>query len=311
MTMTHFKAYKIKPNKKADNTIQSELLTDDYKESEMIVLGYPDDLGIEKNGGRTGAKEGPDQIRKHLYKMTPQNSKDFRRVYDLGNLDFSEDSSLEERHQYGATKITNILKDGKRVLSLGGGHDYGFADGLGFGEHLNKDEDVCIFNFDAHFDLRDLSKGITSGTPFYRLLEKYQERLNLFEIGIQKHCNSNKLFDLASKHKNIYTFTYDTIFPKNEFCENSFNETRYCWPETQTPCYVSVDIDAFSSSLAPGCSQSWPSGLNIKSFFYMLDLILFYFDVRILGIYEVSPPLDHNEQTSRLASMIAYRWLQV
>jgi formiminoglutamase len=308
--MSNFNPYSFKPNKKADSTIQSELLTESIDEAETIILGYPDDLGIERNGGKVGAKEGPDRIRQHLYKMTPQDNNDFRKIYDLGNLNFSEDSELKDRHQIGANEVTKLLKQGKRVLSLGGGHDYGYADGLGFGEHLNEDQKVCIFNFDAHFDLRNLDKGITSGTPFYRLLEKYKERLELIEIGIQKHCNSRELFDLANTYENIHTFTYDTIFPGNEFCEISFDGTRHCWLETQTPCYVSVDIDAFSSSLAPGCSQSWPSGLDVKSFFHMLDLILFHFDVRVLGIYEVSPPLDHNEQTSRLASMIAYRWLQ-
>lgn len=310
MTINKFEPYLFKPNKKADTTIQSALLSESLEEAETVILGYPDDLGIERNGGTVGAKEGPDAIRKHLYKMTPQHPTEFRKIYDLGNLNFAEKTPLEERHQQGASAVHELLKSGKKVLSIGGGHDYGFADGLGFGEYLSDGEKVCIFNFDAHFDLRDLSKGITSGTPFFRLLEKYQERLELFEIGIQKHCNSLELFELANKQENIHTFTYDNLFPENEFCKNTFNKTRYSWPESQTPCYVSIDIDGFSSSLAPGCSQSWPTGLDIKSFFNMLDIILFHFDVRILGIYEVSPPLDHNEQTSRLASTIAYRWLQ-
>ena len=310
MTMDHFKPYSIKPNKKADHTIQSELLTNNYEQAEMVILGYPDDLGIERNGGTQGAKEGPNQVRKHLYKMTPQDKKDFKKLYDFGNLDFSTDTPLEERHQNGARAVQKILGEEKKILSLGGGHDYGFADGLGFGESLKESEKIHIFNFDAHFDLRNLSKGITSGTPFFRLLERYGERLELFEIGIQKHCNSKSLFDFADEHKNIHTFTYDNLFPNNTFCKKTFDATKYCWPETQTPCFVSIDIDGFSSSLAPGCSQSWPSGFDIGSFFYMLNIIFFHFDVKGLGIYEVSPPLDHNEQTSRLASMIAYRWLQ-
>ena len=309
MTNSFFTPYDIKPNKKADSTVQSELLTDEYEQAELIILGYPDDLGIENNGGKIGAGLGPDQIRKHLYKMTPQNLKECRTVYDYGNLKISEDLTLEKRHQNGADTVTKILNENKKILSLGGGHDYGFADGLGFGETLSENENVCIFNFDAHFDLRDLSKGITSGTPFYRLLEKYGDRLKLFEMGVQKHCNSKSLFDLANKHENIHTFTYDHLFPDNEFSKDAFDSTRFGWPETQTPCFISIDIDGFSSSIAPGCSQAWPTGFNLSSFFYMLDILLFHFDVKILGIYEVSPPLDHNEQTSRLASMIAYRWL--
>jgi len=310
MSDFNFKNYDFKPNKKADTTIQSSLLTDVYEEAELVVLGYPDDFGIEKNGGLIGASKGPDQIRKHFYKMTPQHLSEYRKLYDLGNLNFEENTPLEKRHEDGAKAVTKLIKDNKKVLSLGGGHDYGFADGLGFGESLSADERVCIFNFDAHFDLRDLEKGITSGTPFYRLLKHYEERLDLFEMGMQTHCNSKKLFDFANKHENIHTITYDKLFPNHSFSHEAFDKSRHLWPETDTACYISIDIDGFSSSLAPGCSQAWPTGFNIQSFFYMLDILLFHFDVKIIGIYEVSPPLDHNEQTSRLASLIAHRWLK-
>ncbi len=308
--MNTFETYYSLESKKTDTTVKSSLLCSNSNEAEIVVLGYPDDLGIHKNGGRVGAKEGPDRIRKHLYAMTPQNPSDFNTLYDGGNLICTEDLSLEDRHLIAAKEVTRNLNANKKILSLGGGHDYGYADGLGFGESTYGTQNVTVFNFDAHLDLRDLEKGVTSGTPFYRLLKEYGNKLDLFQIGIQEHCNSKKLFDLAHQSENIHVLEHSDLYPKGYFSEKSFTKTKLVWPETRTPCYVSVDIDGFSSSIAPGCSQSWASGFDLSSFMFMFEMILYHFDVRILGIYEVSPPLDNNEQTSRLAAQIAYRWLK-
>ncbi|HLR26945.1 MAG TPA: hypothetical protein VK112_13855, partial [Fodinibius sp.] len=37
----------------------------------VVLLGFPSDEGVKRNGGREGAAEAPDEIRKELYKMTP------------------------------------------------------------------------------------------------------------------------------------------------------------------------------------------------------------------------------------------------
>lgn len=37
----------------------------------VVVMGYPDDEGIQNNKGRAGAKDAPKCIRENFYKMTP------------------------------------------------------------------------------------------------------------------------------------------------------------------------------------------------------------------------------------------------
>lgn len=291
-------------SKKTDTTVSSLITKED---GDFYIGGYPDDEGISLNGGKVGAKEAPNSIRSILYKMTVKDS--LKSLTDLGNLSFNG-SSLEERHDFIAGKITNILKDKKKYIGLGGGHDYGYADGLGFLKAVSSKEQKnkpLIINFDAHFDLRNLDKGITSGTPFYRLCESEFE-FDLFEIGIQEHCNDQSLFEYA-KTKNINTLNLEDLYSYKGFNFSYFVESFNKNTVAGTPCYISVDIDGFSSAFAPGCSQSWPSGFDYKSFEMMFNYLLDRFDVRILGLYEVSPPLDLNHMTSRLASLIAYRYL--
>ncbi|RYZ82204.1 MAG: formimidoylglutamase, partial [Proteobacteria bacterium] len=81
------------------------------------------------------------------------------------------------------------------------------------------------------------------------------------------------------------------------------------WLLKPRPTFISVDIDAFSSAVAPGCSQSWANGFMPDQFFPLFDLLLKRCDVRALGIYEVSPPLDQDDRTSKLAALIAHRMI--
>ena len=157
------------------------------------LLGYPDDEGISLNGGRPGAHLGPDSIRQFLFRMTPppQKSRDLP-LFDLGNLNI-KDLSLEERHLSAQSIAEESLKSGARWMSFGGGHDYGFPDTSAFVEFCLKsmpEQRPLVINIDAHLDVRPLNKGLTSGTPFYRLLEKHHSKIDFIEIGPQNHCNS-------------------------------------------------------------------------------------------------------------------------
>ncbi|MCC6137214.1 MAG: formimidoylglutamase [Bdellovibrionaceae bacterium] len=273
----------------------------------FVIAGFPDDEGIRINGGRPGAEKAPDTIRKYLYKMTaPAWRKTAATVLDVGNL--SLDTDLALRHQEARQKASAALTAGHRWIGLGGGHDYGFSDGAGFLDVYSKNKyKPLIINFDAHLDVRDTSQGLSSGTPFYRLLMDYPENsFEFIEIGIQSQCNSTGHYEWALK-KNAKIITLDDILPSHltltvlERIAESLVHPR--------PTFLSVDIDAFSSAFAPGCSQSWSTGLEPNAFFVLLDVLLKRLDVRSLGIYEVSPPLDTDDRTAKLAAQIAHRFI--
>jgi len=302
-----FKPYKFLENKKSDLTLQS--LVSRVKNADVKFFGYPDDEGIFLNGGKLGAAKGPGEIRKALYKMTPTYQMESLILQDEGDLNF-KDSTIEERHAFSSNSILENLE--QRVVSFGGGHDYGYVDGAAFIKKFKESETKpLIFNFDAHFDLRNLDKGLSSGTPFFRLIEDFKDSFHLFEIGIQKHCNGKSLFEYAKSKGNITTLHYDELYPNQSFDFDYFKSAVQNFTTPKQDCFISVDIDGFSSAFAPGCSQSWPTGFDMKSFFQMFDYLFERFNVHVMGIYEVSPPLDHEELTSRLAALITYRFLEL
>ncbi len=260
-----------------------------------VLLGYPDDEGIRINYGRPGSREAPDSIRSALYKLTPGRH-DFPNVYDLGNLII--DSAHRERHEIALEVIKGLHKAGHRTISLGGGHDYAYPDIAGFLESTKKRP--LIINFDAHLDVRPDTEGPNSGSAFYRLLEKYKN-FDLVEVGIQPFCNSRnhrayaekkkvKIFDMADVHGRLLK----TLSPL---------------AKAKRPAFLSIDIDAFSSAVAPGASASYGPGFEPNEFLSAMRELIRKLDVRGIGIYEVSPPLDFQNKTSQLAAILAHTYL--
>ncbi len=287
------------------------------------VFGYPDDEGIRINGGRPGAAQAPDRIRKYLYRMTPNpltqvNTHIPARLPDLnlldhGNLDVSS-MSLALRHDTAAAAVEAALDRGSRVLTFGGGHDYGFADSAGFIRFCQKNDikngqkqRPLILNFDAHLDVRPVDRGLSSGTSFFRMLESFPET-DFAEIGVQGQCNASAHLEWALARNVRIVWHEEQMLSGLSLVELTTRRLEE-WLERPRPAFLSIDIDAFSSAYAMGCSQSWATGLEPNSFFPLLHLLLKRLDVRVVSLYEVSPPLDQDDRTAKLAAQIAHRSL--
>ena len=129
---------------------------------------------------------------------------------------------------------------------------------------------------------------------------------HFFQIGIQNFCNSKKHFNYCLE-KGVKVITQDEISMSNKgLCD-------YLWPQLEhlqgSPLFISIDIDGFSSSFAPGCSQSWPTGITPHEFLTLFTRLNKNFKTKLLGIYEVAPNLDNNDITSKLAAQIMYSFV--
>ena len=270
------------------------------------LIGYPDDDGIRLSGGRPGASEAPKLIRQFLYKMTPSVlSTKKMSLFDFGDL--QNNSSLESRHQDALTITTFLHQKKMRLISLGGGHDYGYSDVAGFlKNYISADVKPVVINFDAHLDVRPTNNGFNSGTPFYRVLNEFKGQFEFIEIGLQPQCNSKAHWAWAEEH-GAYLFDLKTV-EKNGL-ENLFTFDVFKKVNSKTPVFVSFDIDALSANEAGGCSQAWVTGLKTAECLRFLTALYKMADVRGLGIYEVSPPLDRDFQTSKTAALLIHHFL--
>jgi formiminoglutamase len=274
--------------------------------SELIIWGYPDHEGIQLNGGREGAALAPAAIRKVFYKMTPHVlQKNNPRILDGGDVTTS--IALKDRHDQGASRSQILTSQNLCWASLGGGHDYGYADGAGFlRAQIAKRLRPIILNFDAHLDVRPADKNLNSGTPFRRLLTEFAGQFDFVEVGLQPQCNSRQHWAWALSQGAQLISLAETEEQGLLPCLQ-----KALGPTLGRPLWVSLDIDAITSNEAPGCSQSWTKGLKTDDLWTGFQWMMENFDWRSFSIYEVSPPLDSDLRTVKLAALFLHRFLSL
>lgn len=266
------------------------------KPEATLILGFCSDEGIRRNEGRVGAKAGPDQLRQQLAKLACHSKKQF---IDLGNI-LCEEEDLELAQQQFANLISHCHQLGYKTLALGGGHEIAWGHFSGLSSHYPQ---LGIINFDAHFDLRPLKAGqyATSGTPFQQIAQFCQENKRSFNyccLGIQAVANTQSLFNRAKELEVCYLST------------EQINEKSFDWQKTfiddfilnQQAIYLSFCLDVFAESYAPGVSAPQTMGLTPWQVLPLLKYILQTGKVVSLDIAELSPPLDLDHKTARLAA---------
>ncbi|MEZ0391004.1 MAG: formimidoylglutamase [Pseudobdellovibrionaceae bacterium] len=272
--------------------------------ADFFLWGYPDHEGIQLNGGRVGAAEAPQAIRRVFYKMTP-HVQNFQRPRILDGGDLSLELSLPDRHIQGAHRAQAATDSQIPWASLGGGHDYGYADGAGFlRSQLAQKKRPLVLNLDAHLDVRPAVQNFNSGTPFYRLLTEFEGEFDFYEIGLQPHCNSKAHWDWAiskgAKLIPLQDIESEGLLPLFQ---------RVLQKHQGQPLWLSLDMDALTSTEAPGCSQSWTTGLRSQNVMDSMSWMISFFEWKAFSIYEVSPPLDSDLRTAKLAAQFLHHYL--
>lgn len=272
-----------------------ELITDNKK---TIFLGFASDAGIIRNSGRPGAKEGPDQIKMQLAKLPCPSNEGY---IDLGSV-FCEADRLETAQNQFGQLIQRCHQQGHRTIALGGGHEIAWAHYQGLEPYYSK---LGIINFDAHFDLRPFSKGQpgTSGTPFSQIAafcEEQQRSFNYCCMGIQKFGNTASLFERANDLKVNYLLA-EEMHAKSQAWQLAFLDNFML---NQDHIYLSICLDVFAECFAPGVSAPQMMGLTPWQTLPLLKYILQSGKVVGLDIAELSPPLDQEQKTAKLAALI-------
>lgn len=263
--------------------------------NQIAFLGFCSDEGIRRNEGRLGAKLGPLKLREQLAKLAYHGQKKF---VDVGNILCQTD--LEASQDEFATLISYCQEQGYKTVAFGGGHEIAFGHFKGLNPHFSK---LGIINFDAHFDLRPLPANElgSSGTPFLQIAELTKQRpFSYCCLGIQEIANTRSLFQIADDLDVNYLYA-------KEIQQNSLSsqfEFLDKFIEKHDHLYLSFCMDVFADYLAPGVSAPQALGLNFQNVMPLLKYILQTGKVISLDIAELSPPLDIEYKTTRLAASL-------
>ena len=276
----------------------NDLQIKEGQDSKIALLGYAVDAGVISNGGRNGAKDGPDSIRKMLGPLANHiNEKTL--VYDYGNIVVEDDNS-DAAQLLMCDTICSFLQENHLPVILGGGHDAAFPHFLGIQKYLETTgQTVGIINFDAHFDLRSLIDGKGhSGSPFLQIANQFSNSFNYLVLGIQKASNPKTLFETASSLNCNFIEIEQFNIAHWDLVKNSITN----FIASVDKVYVSIDLDGFSLAYAPGVSAPSPIGFTPEIVWKSLDVIIQSNKLLCFDIVELNPTFDQDNATARLGA---------
>jgi formiminoglutamase len=269
----------------------------------VVLIGFPVDEGVRRNGGRPGAAEGPAAIRQALFKLTP-DAEQFdaftdliRRTVDLGDLESTGD--LEADQVALGEAIAPHLDRGAAAVVLGGGHETAYGHFLGY---ANRNRKINVLNWDAHPDVRPLKDGKGhSGSPFRQMLEHPSKTCAGYTVaGLNPPAVAKAHLDYLAERNGIAHFNTAVSF-------HAIDQI-YAWCENAT--MVSFDLDAVDQTVAPGVSAPAVGGLSVHVWLYAAHAAGRCGTVGSIDVVELCPPLDLDGRTARLAARTVWEFLR-
>ncbi len=268
---------------------------------DVVLLGFACDAGVVRNGGRPGAAQGPQALRRSLANLAwhvPQA------VRDAGDV-ACEDDALEAAQDAYTDMAARLLAAGQRVIGLGGGHEIAWASWRVLAGQLPPQQRIGIVNVDAHFDLREAPQG-NSGTPFRQIAAACKATGRSFDylvLGISELANTAALFTAARQLGVRWCCDSDTT-PHKE-AEVLAMLAGFCAGVDQI--YFTICLDVLPAQTAPGVSA--PAALGVEPVLVerIARAVLATGKLAIADVAELSPPHDPDGRTARVAARLVAR----
>lgn len=265
-----------------------------------MLIGFPSDSGVTRNGGRPGAAQGPTALREALYRMTPDARCLARftalldRTLDSGDVPVSGD--LEQDQVRLAEAVGAALASGAVPIVLGGGHETAYGHALGY---LTTGRRVSLLNWDAHADVRTLVDGRGhSGSPFRQALE------HASGLAVSYTAAGLLPWRVASDHA-AYVEAHGAVVWGSDLDAGRID---HLVDALDAPTYVSFDLDAVDG--VAGVSAPGVGGMAAGLWLHAAEACARSRHVTSLDVVELSPPHDADGRAATLAALTVWHMLR-
>lgn len=282
-------------------------------ESENFIFKSPCDLGVIRNGGKRGAKHGPQAIMAPFLSMVaPQSKKDCANLAPTVYSEMPTSSRPEDFDKVQANELNSFHKlfgessaSLKKLCHIGGGHDHVYPLGAALQQSHGP---LVIINIDAHLDTRPDTIH-HSGTPFRQLLNEGGKDLTLLQLGIHNFANGKPNYENLPQMEvipwSLKTSPHDI--------KATLKEKLKVHADKEATLVLSVDCDGLDASYMPAVSAPNHSGLSQEQFLAILEACSEYWSQssrpQVLGLYEFNPIYDNLAQAAaRFMAQVMYRF---
>jgi formiminoglutamase len=259
-----------------------------YNGAHMAIIGVKESRG---NNTDQPSLEGPDEVRKKLYKLKKGHGS--YRIVDLGNLNPGID--LHETNVRISEVCRMLLESNVLPIIIGGTHDLDYGQYCGY---ETMDKLVNFLNIDAFLDLDDKNES----APNQKHINKILLHEPNFLFSYTHLAYQSYLIDPANVA--VLEKLYFEAFRIGQM-RTSMQEME---PVIRNADMLSFDITAIRSSDAPGNIHAQPFGLTGEEACQICWYAGQNEKLSSIGFYEYYPELDdtHKKTAAVLATMVWY-----
>ncbi len=275
-------------------------LRDQDETSDIALVGIPWDW---KTAGDPGSRHAPRQIIQTMLSLpvySPKLGAIPRKPRLYGNINVWPGDW--ERTQSVIKEASKKLFDRHPfVLFIGGDHS---VSGPILEALAEEKGGIGLLMLDAHYDLRSVEKGVTSGSWLWEVATKPWVNISATIIGIGEYSNPPYLHDRAER----LGFKVISALEVHENISQALEAIDWLADQSQDAYYITLDMDHISEAFAPGVNSPSTFGLEPWQTALILDYAVKKLHPIGADIVEVVPVKDIAGRTVRLAAQFAMRF---
>ena len=276
-------------------------------DADVAVMGAPFDAGTQF---RAGARFGPRSVREAstLFSFGHAGAYDHEddctylpesvRIVDIGDADIVHTDTARS-HANICTGVKAMLAAGALPIVIGGDHSVNIP----IIEAFEGQGDIHILQIDAHLDFVDERHGVRvgHGSPMRRAAEKPWVT-GLTQVGIRNVSSTAREGYEAARAmgSDILSVRQARGLGMQAVIDRIPAGARV---------YVTLDIDGFCPSIAPGTGTPSPGGFLYYEVLEMLLAVAKRHEIVGMDLVEVAPDYDQTQSTSILAAQILLNFL--
>jgi agmatinase len=280
----------------------------DKIDADVAVMGAPFDFGTQ---WRSGARFGPRGIREAstLFAFGHGGAYDHEddatylpadrvRMVDIGDADIVHTDTIRS-HANIEHGVRKMLAAGALPVVLGGDHSINIPCIAAFSEQ----EPIHVVQIDAHLDFVDERHGVRfgHGNPLRRAAERSYVT-GLTQIGIRNVSSTARegYEDARRMGSDILSVRQFRRLGVEQVLQRIPAGKRY---------YVTIDIDGFDPSIAPGTGTPSHGGFLYYEILELLAGLARRGPVAGIDLVEVAPDYDHTGTTAILAAQVLLNFI--
>lgn len=258
--------------------------------TDIALFGVKEERNAVNNAG---CANGPDVIRKKLYRLFPSTSN--VKITDLGNI--RQGHTVEDTYFAVSQVAEELIKNKVVPIIIGGSQDLTYAN---YKAYENLKEIINIVSVDSSFDLGETEQALNAQSYLSKIILHQPNYLfNYTNLGYQTYYVDQEAIRLM---RNLY---FDIMRLGDVRADMKEVE-----PVVRNADMLSFDISAIRMSDAPGNANAGPNGFYGEECCQIMRYAGMSDKLSSIGFYEYNPLFDRQEQTAHLIAQAIWYFIE-